>query len=147
MGGPIERGPLGFEGMNATYVATARMLTEIAPAVFESGIFGLKGGTAISLFLRDMPRLSIHLDLVFIDYRIPRAEALAAISGALRAARDRLAKRGFNVHPVSVADMGETRLLVQRDELSVKIEANTVLRGTVHPIQTRALTGAASDTL
>jgi predicted nucleotidyltransferase component of viral defense system len=133
--------------MNATYIATARMLTEIAPTMFESRIFGLKGGTAINLFLRDMPRLSVDLDLVFIDYRIPRAEALAAISGALRAARDRLAKRGFNVHAVSVADMGETRLLVQRDELSAKIEANAVLRGTVHPIQTRALTAAASDAL
>ena len=133
--------------MNATYVATARMLTEIAPTVFESGIFGLKGGTAINLFLRDIPRLSVDLDLVFADHRTPRAEALATISGALRAARDRLAKRGFTVHAVSVAGTGETRLLVQRDELSVKVEVNTVLRGTVHPIQTRALTAAASDAL
>jgi predicted nucleotidyltransferase component of viral defense system len=54
--------------MNATYVATARLLTEIAPVVFESGIFALKGGTAINLFLREMPRLSVDLDLVFTDH-------------------------------------------------------------------------------
>ena len=66
--------------MNPTYLATARLLTEIAPVVFESGIFALKGGTAINLFLRDMPRLSVDLDLVFTDHRLPRAEALAAIN-------------------------------------------------------------------
>ncbi len=133
--------------MNPTYVATARLLTEIAPVVFESGIFALKGGTAINLFLRDMPRLSVDLDLVFTDHRLPRAEALAAINEALRAGRDRLAKRGFRVQAVSAADMGETRLLVQRDDLSVKVEVNTVIRGTVHPPQTMSLTAAASEAL
>ncbi|MEQ1758748.1 MAG: nucleotidyl transferase AbiEii/AbiGii toxin family protein [Vicinamibacterales bacterium] len=133
--------------MNPTYMATARLLTEIAPVVFESGIFALKGGTAINLFLRNVPRLSVDLDLVFTDHRTPRAEALAAINEALRAGRDRLAKRGFKVQAVSAADMGETRLLVQRNDLSVKIEVNTVIRGTVYPTQTRALTAEASDAL
>jgi predicted nucleotidyltransferase component of viral defense system len=133
--------------MNPTYFATARLLTEIAPVVFESGLFALKGGTAINLFLRDMPRLSVDLDLVFIDHRLPRAEALAAINAALRTGRDRVAKRGFQVQAVAAADMGETKLLVQRDDLSVKIEVNTVIRGTVHPTRTRALTAAASAAL
>jgi predicted nucleotidyltransferase component of viral defense system len=133
--------------MNPTYVATARLLTEIAPVVFESGIFALKGGTAINLFLRDMPRLSVDLDLVFTDHRIPRADALAAINEALRAARDRLAKREFQVQALTVADMGETKLLVTHGDLAVKIEVNTVIRGTVHPTRTAALTSAASEAL
>lgn len=133
--------------MNPTYLATARLLTEIAPVVFESGVFALKGGTAINLFLREMPRLSVDLDLVFTDHRLPRAEALATINEALRAGRDRLAKRGFKVKAVSAADMGETKLLVQRDHLSVKIEVHTVIRGTVYPTRTMALTAAASDAL
>lgn len=133
--------------MNRTYLATARLLTEIAPVVFESGIFALKGGTAINLFLRDMPRLSVDLDLVFVDHRIPRADALAAINEALRSGRDRLAKRGFQAQALAAADMGETKLLVERDDLSVKIEVNTVIRGTVHPTRTLSLTAAASDAL
>lgn len=133
--------------MNSTYLATARLLTEIAPVVFESGIFALKGGTAINLFLRDMPRLSVDLDLVFTDHRIPRADALAAINEALRAGRDRLTKRGFQVKALAAADMGETKLFVKRDDLSVKIEVNTVIRGTVHPTQTVSLAPAASDAL
>ena len=133
--------------MNPTYLATARLLTEIAPVVFQSGIFALKGGTAINLFLREMPRLSVDLDLVFHDHRLPRAEALAAINEALRVARSRLAKRGLKVQAMSAADMGETKLLVQRDNLSVKIEVNTVIRGAVHPTRTMALTAVASDAL
>jgi len=133
--------------MNRIYLATARLLTEIAPVVFESGIFALKGGTAINLFLREMPRLSVDLDLVFTDHRLPRAEALGAINEALRVARDELAKRRLKVQAVSAADMGETKLLVQRDDLSVKIEVNTVIRGTVHPTRRMALTAAASDAL
>ena len=133
--------------MTPTYLATARLLTEIAPLVFESGLFALKGGTAINLFLREMPRLSVDLDLVFTEHRLPRPDALTAINEALRAAARQLARRGLKVRVVSVADMGETKLIVQRDDLSVKIEVNTVIRGTVYPTRTRALTAAASDAL
>ena len=133
--------------MNRTYLATARLMAEIAPVVFESGVFALKGGTAINLFLRDMPRLSVDLDLVFSDHRVPRADALTAINEALRVASSRLAKHGVRAQTVSAADMGETKLLVQRDDLSVKIEVNTVIRGAVHPTRTMALTRAASDAL
>jgi predicted nucleotidyltransferase component of viral defense system len=115
--------------------------------VFESGIFALKGGTAINLFLRDMPRLSVDLDLVFTDHRTPRAQALTAINEALRAGRDRLVKSGLKVHAVAAAEMGETKLLVQRDDLAVKVEVNTVIRGVVRPTQIVALTAAASDAL
>ena len=133
--------------MNPVYLATARLLTDIAPVVFESGVFALKGGTAINLFLRDMPRLSVDLDLVFTDHRLPRAEALAAINEALRTTRDKLAKRGFKVYASTAADMGETKLLITRGDLSVKVEVNTVMRGSVHPTLTRGLTTAASDAL
>jgi len=53
--------------MNQTYLATARLLTQVAPLIFVDDTFALKGGTAINLFIRDMPRLSVDLDLVFPD--------------------------------------------------------------------------------
>ncbi len=76
--------------MTSTYIATARLLTEIAPEVFASGLFALKGGTAINLFLREMPRLSVDLDLVFTDHRAPRTEALHAITTRCERPRTRL---------------------------------------------------------
>ena len=66
--------------MNQVYLDTARLLTQAAPLVFAGGIFALKGVTAINLFFRDVPRLSIDLDLVFVDHRLPRDEALASIN-------------------------------------------------------------------
>ena len=42
--------------MNQTYLDTARLLTQVAPLVFVDDTFALKGGTAINLFVRDMPR-------------------------------------------------------------------------------------------
>jgi hypothetical protein len=50
-----------------TYLDTARLLTQVAPFVFVDDTFALKCGTAINLFVRDMPRLSVDLDLVFPD--------------------------------------------------------------------------------
>ena len=94
--------------MNPIYLDTARLLTQVAPLVFVDDTFALKGGTAINLFVRDMPRLSVDLDLVFPDHTLPRDEALAHVfllfsegsrlfadrllQGGI--ARDRIAKRG-----------------------------------------------------
>jgi predicted nucleotidyltransferase component of viral defense system len=65
--------------MNQIYLDTARMLTRVATQVFVDDTFALKGGTAINLFVRDMPRLSVDLDLIFSDHTLPRKEALARI--------------------------------------------------------------------
>ena len=81
--------------MNQLYLDTARLLTQVAPFVFVDGIFALKGGSAINLFVRDMPRLSVDLDLIFPDHKPPRDQALQRINEAIRQSADRLNKRGF----------------------------------------------------
>ncbi|AMV08628.1 nucleotidyl transferase AbiEii/AbiGii toxin family protein [Xanthomonas citri] len=132
--------------MNQTYLDTARLLTQVAPLVFVDDTFALKGGTAINLFVRDMPRLSVDLDLVFPDHTLPRDEALVRINEAVRQAAERLKKRGFQTHvPAAVA--GETKLLVRRDSIQVKVEVNFVMRGTVQPVHRASLTPTARDVL
>ncbi len=133
--------------MNQTYLDTARLLTQVAPLVFVDGIFALKGGTAINLFIRDMPRLSIDLDLVFIDHNMPRNEALTRINEVIRQSAERLKARGFRTHTLAAVGTGETKLLVRRVGIEVKVEVNFVMRGTVHPVRTVALTPIARDTL
>ena len=39
------------------YVAQVRLLLSTLPDIARETVFGLKGGTAINLFYRDMPRL------------------------------------------------------------------------------------------
>lgn len=133
--------------MNQTYLDTARLLTQVAPFVFADDTFALKGGTAINLFVRDMPRLSVDLDLVFPDYLPPRAEALQRIAGALRQSAERLTARGFQIRTTSVPDAGETKLFARRGPVEVKIEVNFVMRGTVFPVRQASLTPTARETL
>jgi predicted nucleotidyltransferase component of viral defense system len=132
--------------MNQTYLDTARLLTQVAPLVFVDDTFALKGGTAINLFVRDMPRLSVDLDLVFPDHTPPRSEALTRINEAIRQAAERLKKRGFQTHTPAAA-AGETKLLVRRDSIQVKVEVNFVMRGTVRPVRRASLTPVARDVL
>jgi predicted nucleotidyltransferase component of viral defense system len=133
--------------MNQLYLDTAKLLTQVAPLVFQEGLFALKGGTAINLFLRDIPRLSVDLDLVFPDYTLPRTEALVQINNTIRTAAERLMARGFTTRTVSAADAGETKILVRRGSIEVKVEVNFVLRGTVYPGRTASLAPAAREAL
>lgn len=133
--------------MNQVYLDTARLLTQVAPLVFADDAFALKGGTAINLFVRDMPRLSVDLDLVFADHTLAREEALGRINRAIRSAGERLKKRGFQTHVATVAGAGETKLFVRREKLEVKVEVNFVLRGTVHPVRSASLAAKAREVL
>ena len=132
--------------MNPTYLDTARLLVQVAPLVFMDDTFALRGGTAINLFVRDMPRLSVDLDLVFTDHTLARDEALARINEAVRQAAGRFEKRGLQVHAPTAA-AGETKLLVRRGPVQVKIEVNFVMRGTIRPVRQASLTPAARDAL
>jgi len=133
--------------MNQIYLDTARLLTQVAPLVFVDDTFALKGGTAINLFIRDMPRLSVDLDLVFADYGLPRDRALSRIGEALRQSAERLKARGFQTRVQAAANASETKLLVRRGSIEVKIEVNFVMRGTVHPVHRAALLPRARDVL
>ena len=133
--------------MNRTYLETARLLTQVAPLILSDDTFALKGGTAINLFVRDMPRLSVDLDLVFPDHRPTREQALDRINAAIREAANRLNSRGFQTYAVAAADAGETKLLVRRGGAEVKVEVNFVMRGTVYPVRAESLTAKARDLL
>jgi predicted nucleotidyltransferase component of viral defense system len=121
-------------------------MAQVASLLFVDDTFALKGGTAINLFVRDMPRLSVDLDLVFPDHTLPREQALARINAAIRGAADRLARRGFQVH-IPEDEAGETKVLVRRDRIEVKVEVNVVMRGVVHPVRRASLAQAARNQL
>lgn len=118
----------------------------MAPSVFRRSTFALKGGTAINLFLRDMPRLSVDLDLVFTDHRAERNEAIQAISTGLEGIREELRDLGFQCEMGSIAAGGDVKLFVQRDRTRIKLEVNHVFRGTVLPIRERPLAQLARET-
>lgn len=133
--------------MNQIYLNTARLLTQVAPIVLRSAVFALKGGTAINLFIRDMPRLSVDLDLVLPDHTLSRERALTLIGDNLRDSADQLRKLGFAVNVVGVAQAAETKLLARRDNIEIKVDVNFVLRGVVGTVTRRPLTRRAQEIL
>jgi len=130
--------------MDKTYIEAVKLMLRIAPDVFEGTPFALKGGTAINLFVREMPRLSVDLDLVYVNRATPRQKALEEITASLQAIAQRLEKSGLSTRKVGNKEMGDTKLLIDEGSTMVKIEVNTVLRGTVHSVENRPLVETAA---
>lgn len=131
--------------MNQEYVDAVRLLLAVAPAVFRSPHFALKGGTALNLFLHDMPRLSVDIDVVFTDRTPSREDALRAIAADLREAKSAISALGFRASLPTTKAGDDVKLFVAGNGLQVKVEVNFVLRGTVLPVTRRQLTPAAQD--
>lgn len=64
------------------YTAQVDLLVRAIPIVAEEEQFALKGGTAINLFYRNLPRLSVDIDLVYVPLD-ERQTALANIDVAM----------------------------------------------------------------
>lgn len=126
---------------DSPYWNQVRLLVEILPFVAEEDCFALKGGTAINFFVRDLPRLSVDIDLAYLpinDYETSRRE----IDLALR----RIMERLTSVSPSYDVTVGENdrsamidTLNVRNREVQVKIEVNPVIRGALHAPQSLAV--------
>ena len=51
--------------LNSAYQKQVRLLLDVLPEVAKEDCFALHGGTAINLFVRNMPRLSVDIDLTY----------------------------------------------------------------------------------
>ena len=112
--------------MTPDYIDTVRLLLAIAPTVFPSGRFAMKGGTALNLFVQDMPRLSIDIDVIYVDHRPDRETALKTISNELVAMKAALKAKGYRAtHPTNTQG-DEVKLVVGNDATQVKVEVNFV---------------------
>lgn len=126
--------------MDKDYADTVRLLLSITPDVFANDIFAMKGGTAINLFVRDMPRLSVDIDVVYTPWQHTRDQALASVTAELHAIAGRVALLGLNARAVATKDLGSTKLLVENKSSQVKVEVNIVFRGAVLATERRSLT-------
>lgn len=129
------------------YRAQVALLIEVMPFVAAESEFALKGGTAINLFLRDMPRLSVDIDLAYLKVA-DRAESLSAIDAAMKrlGAAIRAGLRDARVNEVvNAAEDIVTKLTVQRPGAQIKIEVTPVLRGCVFAPEIRGVSASVED--
>ncbi|MEO3413728.1 nucleotidyl transferase AbiEii/AbiGii toxin family protein [Roseovarius sp. CAU 1744] len=128
------------------YEAQVALLVRILPYVAEEKVFALKGGTAINLFYRDLPRLSVDIDLTYLPIK-DRDESLAEINEAM----DRIAAaiergiRGAKTQRIKGGGGGATRLAARLDGVEIKIETSPVTRGVVHDPETRSVSDAVEE--
>lgn len=124
------------------YEAQVRLLVRILPLLGRQDRLALKGGTAINLFVQDLPRLSVDIDLAYTGLE-GRDEALAQIHAALHALRVALEALGLTVQGTLLRGTRTwVKLVVHDGATQVKVEVSPVLRGTVYAPMPRQTTPA-----
>ncbi len=121
--------------INQLYLNQADLLLQVIPHIATEKTLGLKGGTAINLFLRNMPRLSVDIDLTYLPFD-NRETSLNNISDSLGRIRERIMKTipgvTVNNHTIEGNDL---KLFVQSSNAQIKVEVNTITRGHLHPVR------------
>ena len=129
------------------YRQQVELLVRTLPHVAQERCFALKGGTAINLFVRNLPRLSVDIDLTYLPIA-NRAQSLADIGAALR----RIGERIEGAFPVARVQTGALRdegtvnkLFVRERNIQIKVEVTPVLRGCVFEPEEKTVSDAVEE--
>jgi predicted nucleotidyltransferase component of viral defense system len=123
--------------IDAKYKAQVDLLLTILPQVAKEKSFALKGGTAINLFVRQLPRLSVDIDLTYTSITDSRDTALKNISDALGRIESDIKKAvpGISITRIPHGQGEDVKLNCQTPSAHVKIEVNTITRGMIMPVR------------
>ena len=138
---PIQKSDFGSQ-----YVRQVDLLLKILPIVAKESCFAIKGGTAINLFLRDLPRLSVDIDLVYLPLE-DRETSLINIEKSLLNIKHEIIRRfqGITVIEKRIGNPNRLSKLIVGDQEKIKIEPNEILRGTLLPPEKRDLSSAVEN--
>jgi predicted nucleotidyltransferase component of viral defense system len=130
---------------DTVFFRQAELLLRILPFVHREKVFALKGGTAINFFVRELPRLSVDIDLTYLPIN-ERGFALDDISHALIRVSGNIKERipGTRIVLKNLPSTNMSKgMIVNQEGITVKIEPNLVLRGSVYPPEMRILSKKA----
>lgn len=125
----------------------AELLISILPYMTKDTDFALHGGTAINFFVRDMPRISVDIDLTYLRLS-PREETIKAISDQLKSISKRISSSMPSVLIEEKAKSSKdliSKLYVKKQNAIVKVEPNNVIRGSLFGPEERDLCKKAED--
>ena len=128
--------------MNDAYKKQVKLLLNVLPEIAKEDCFAMHGGTAINLFLQDMPRLSVDIDLTYVEIA-ERPETLDAINVALLHIKERIEKLSASIrvqHKPNVC-----KLQISQQGVQIKVEVNMVGRGLLGPANRTALCSSAQE--
>jgi len=132
--------------ITSNYKAQVDLLLQVLPFVAKETVFALKGGTAINLFIRDMPRLSVDIDLTYLNFDA-RNDALSNIEKSLKRIKSDIEKNipSIKVHTVSLNGGTDVKLNCQAKNAQIKIEVNTITRGHIYSTKLMQVVDSVQD--
>ncbi len=122
--------------MNETYKKQVALLIRIMPLVYKIKDFAVHGGTAINLFVKDMPRYSVDIDLTYLPIK-NREESIKEINNQLNSLKQQIEKAipGISVIPKPAV----LKLQCTFGGATVKIEVNGIKRGIIGDVEEKEL--------
>ncbi len=133
--------------LNSRYLHQAELLLRCLPIVMECEEFALKGGTAINFFIRNLPRLSVDIDLCFTPL-LDGSGTIIRINTAFTIIQNKIKR----MLPGSIIDRtmssksrDNVKLIVRWRGSTIKIEPNIILRGMVYPVEIKELSNRAQE--
>jgi len=132
---------------DTVFFKQAELLLRILPLIHKEEAFALKGGTAINFFVRELPRLSVDIDLTYLPVN-ERNFALDDISHGLMRISKEIERRipGSRIVLKNVRGTKTLKgMVVNQEGATVKIEPNLVLRGSVYAPEIKTLSKKAQD--
>ncbi|QGY32854.1 nucleotidyl transferase AbiEii/AbiGii toxin family protein [Pantoea cypripedii] len=112
--------------MKDIYRKQVQLLLDVLPEVAKESCFAMHGGTAINLFYREMPRLSVDIDLTYIHIE-EREKSLVEINNALLRVAENIVSLRNSIKVQHRADV--CKLHITENDVLIKIEVNMVGRG------------------
>ena len=110
------------------YREKVKLLLQLMPFVMQEQVFAVHGGSAINLFVKDMPRYSVDIDLTYIPLA-DREESIADINAHLKSIADNAISNLKGLHIVPKYDT--CKLLCEYHGHQIKIEVNQTKRGII----------------
>ncbi len=113
------------------YKKQVQLLLKVIPEVAKEDCFALHGGTAINLFIRNMPRLSVDIDLTYLvleEYDISKAHINEALQRIM--ANIKKVIPGVKIR----YEEKVSKLFISENNATIKVEVNLTGRGSLHPV-------------
>ena len=113
---------------NNVYHQKVDLLLRLIPFVMQERVFAVHGGSAINLFVKDMPRYSVDIDLTYMPLA-GREESLHDINAHLKSIADNAKAQIKGLHVVP--NFTICKLLCEYHGYQIKIEVNQTKRGII----------------
>jgi hypothetical protein len=120
--------------MNKLYRQQVDLLLKIIPTLSGIESFAIHGGTAINLYVLDLPRYSVDIDVTYTPIK-PREESFAEIHKNLSVLKEKIKA----IIPNVIISEKPNKIYCSQKGVMVKIEVSGTKRGLVEPYEIRTL--------